>query len=384
MSDGNSSNAGAAPGWKPRVLVLPASCEMENRTIGGGERYAAEYTRALARMTPAEQLLLAREVGPPPDGSPPSRVLPTRRFFSPLVPPFTRATWRALAGYDVLHVMCFPSPVSDGLLLGAALRGQTVVLTDVGGGGRCVGTYLTRLALRLNPYRRVHGHAHLSAYASRLFAGWPGEHTVLLGGARHLATSVDPGSFGGYALFVGRLLPHKGVREVIEALPDGRELRVVGRPYDPAYFESLRAAATGKNVRFVTDADDAEVARQYAGANVVLQPSLPGDNGAEDRSELLGLVAIEAQAAGKPVIVTRTTSLPELVDDGRTGFVVPPRDRAALRAALERLLGEPGLAARMGVAALAHARANFTWDAVARRGLEFYRQVAGRGHDGTR
>lgn len=370
--------AGSDAGWQPRVLVLPASCEMERRTIGGGERYAAEYTRALARMTPAEQLLLGLAPGEAPAGSPPTRVLLRRQRWSPLLPPFPRATWRALAEYDVLHVMCFPTSVADGFLLGAALRGQLVVLTDVGGGGRCVSTYLTRFAARLNPYRRVHGHAHLSAYASRLFEGWPGQHTVLFGGARHLATQPDPARFEGYALFVGRLLPHKGVREVIEALPEGRELRVVGRPYDPAYLDSLRSAAAGKNVRFITDADDAEVARQYAGANVVLQPSLPGLDGSEDRSELLGLVAIEAQASAKPVIVTRTTSLPELVLDGTTGLVVPPRDRAALHGALERLLGDAGLAARMGAAALAHARANFAWDAVARRGLEFYRLLAAR------
>ena len=73
--------------------------------------------------------------------------------------------------------------------------------------------------------------------------------------------------------------------------------------------------------------------------------------------------------------MTRTTSLPELVVDGVTGFVVQPRDRAALHGALGRLLGEPGLAPRMGAAALVHARGNFTWDAVARRGLELYRRV---------
>ncbi len=369
-------NPGAPDGeWRPRVLVLPASCELEHRTIGGGERYASEYTRALARLTPAEQLLIAPAVVPPPEGLPPTRVLATRRILSPLLPPFPRDSWRALAGYDVLHIMCFPTAIADGLLLSGCLRGQLIVLTDVGGGGRCTSTYLTRFSPRLNPYRLAHGHAHLSAYASRLFTSWPGGHAVLHGGARELAPAGS-GRFDGYALFVGRLLPHKGVREIIMALPEGRELHVVGRPYDAAYFASLQAAALGRRVRFITDADDDEVARQYAGANVVLQPSLPNLDGPEDRSELLGLVAIEAQAAGKPVIVTQTTSLPELVIDGTTGFIVPPRDRAALQTALERLLGEPGLAARMGAAAREHAAAHFTWDAVARRGLGFYRQLA--------
>jgi glycosyltransferase involved in cell wall biosynthesis len=366
----------AAP-WQPRVLVLPASYHFEPRVIGGGERYAAEYTRALARLTPAHQVLTHRKDAPIPADQPPTRILRIRHKHHINLPPYNRDAWNLMGEYDVLHLMCFPTAASDGLLLSALLRGQLVVLTDVGGGGVSPSTYLTHLHPRLNPNRFVHGMAHLSQYASRLFTGWPPPSTILLGGARHLAPPGPP-RCEGYALFVGRLLPHKGVLEVIEALPEGRELRVVGRPYNPAYFAALQNAAAGKRVTFLTDADDAEVARQYAGANVVLQPSLPELDGPEDRSELLGLVAIEGQAAGKAVIVTRTTSLPELVIDGVTGLVVPPRERAPLHAALSRLLGEPGLAERMGTAAREHAAALFTWDAVARRGLDFYRQLARR------
>ncbi len=366
----------------PRVLILPSSIGLANRTIGGGERYAAEYTRALARITHAEQALFSDRPEAPPAGGPPTRVLPWKLRPGGIFPPLTREARAALAEYDVLHVMCFPNTVADGFLACGLLQRQQVVLTDIGGGGRCVSTYLNRLSPRLNPYRLADGLAHLSHHAAGLFDGWKNPATILHGGARPLFPP-ETGRFDGYALFVGRLLAHKGVLEVIQALPLGRELRIVGRPYDTAYFEKLRTAADGRRVTFLTDADDSELARQYQGASVVLQPSLPTTGSREDRSELLGLVAIEAQAAGKPVIVTQTTSLPELVQDGVTGRIVPPHDRQALHDALESFLGNPAHARRIGANAQQHATAHFTWDAVARRGMEFYRTLAARRRAGA-
>ena len=366
----------------PRVLVLPSSIGLADRTIGGGERYAAEYTRALARITHAEQALFSDRPAKPPAGGPPTRVLTWNLRSGGIFPPLTRAARAALAEYDVLHIMCFPNPVADGFLACGLLHQQLVVLTDIGGGGRCVSSYLNHISRRLDPYRLAHGLAHLSHHAAGLFAGWNNPAMILHGGARPLFPP-ETGHFAGYALFVGRLLAHKGVLEVIQALPQGRELRVVGRPYDPAYFEKLRQAAVGKRVTFLTEADDEELARQYQGASVVLQPSLPMTGSREDRSELLGLVAIEAQAAGKPVIVTRTTSLPELVQDGVTGRIVPPNDLKALHDALESFLGNPAHARQIGANALQHAQAHFTWDAVARRGMDFYQALAARRRAGA-
>src|SRR5207245_5777728 len=77
------------------------------------------------------------------------------------------------------------------------------------------------------------------------------------------------------------------------------------------------------------------------------------------REEAFGIAALEAMAAGRPVVATRVGGLPELIEDGLTGLLVPPDDPAALAAALARLAADPALRARMGQAARERAAACF-------------------------
>ncbi len=361
----------------PRVLVVPSSYFARNRTVGGGERYAFEYARALSRLTPTTLALFDLEAGRETvDGLEvrtfPIASLEERRGF-----PLRREALREIAAFDVLHAMIFPTPLTDQLIPLARLRGQTVVLTDVGGGVPCWSTRLQRLHPRASLNRLAHGLALLSRHSAAQFTGWRHPRTILYGGAEVPEVPEQVAEPQGYALFVGRLLPHKGVLQLIEALGPDTPLRVLGRPYDPEYFRKLREAAAGKDVTFITDADDAELRRQYLGASVVLQPSIPVHAGMNDTAELLGLVALEGMAHGKPVIVTRTASLPELVRDGVTGFIVPPGDARALREKVEMLVRDPERSRGMGAAARKHVRASFTWDEVAGRGMDFYRKLRG-------
>lgn len=357
------------------VLVVPPSYFARERTVGGGERYALEYARALAALTPVTLALFDTEAGVETQGSLTIRRFPVRKLSERRGFPATGGTWRAFREFNVLHVMVFPTPLADLLALGSRLRGQKLVLTDVGGGGSCWSTYLQKIHPRLSLNRLADGLALLSQHAAGFFSDWPQPKTILYGGAdlnRFKPSSTAP---QGYALYVGRLLPHKGVLPVIEAVDAKTPLHVVGRPYDAAYFQQLKRAAEGKDVTFITDADDSELLRQYAGANVVLQPSLPVADPGGDKSELLGLVAIEAMACGKPVIVTRTASLPELPVDGETGYIVEPDDREALRRRITELTRDAARSASMGAAARKHVEATFTWDKVAGRGLAFYRSL---------
>jgi len=358
----------------PRVLVVPASYFARGRTVGGGERYALEYARALSAYTPTTLALFDTEPRRETDGTLEVRTFSVRHLDQRLAFPLTAESWRELGRFDVVHSMVFPTPLTDLLVLSARLRGQRVVLTDVGGGGRCWSTYLQKLHARAGLNRLADGLALLSRHSAGHFADWGQRKTILYGGVNLGSLAPDGTPPGGYALFVGRLLPHKGVLQLIDALDADVPLRVVGRPYDPGYLRQLQDAARAKDVRFVMDADDAELRRQYAGASVVLQPSIPTP-GAADTSELLGLVALEAMACGKPVIVTRAGSLPELVLDGRTGFVVNPDDAETLRARVRQLVEDQEMSARMGAAARRHVEEHFTWEQAAARGLELYRQL---------
>jgi glycosyltransferase involved in cell wall biosynthesis len=233
----------------PRVLIVPPSYLAGERTIGGGERFALEYARALARLVPTTLALFGREPALDRVGDLTVRTFPLkaddRRFSFPL----TAEAWREIGEYDVIHSMIFPSPATDWLTLNARRRGQRVVLTDMGGGLPCISTYLQRLHPRADLSRLADGLAPLSQYAAGFFGNWPHEQTVLYGGVNLDEFPVTPVPTEGYALFVGRLLPHKGVLQLIEAMPPRLPLHVVGRPYDPAFSSTPTTASCGDSSR---------------------------------------------------------------------------------------------------------------------------------------
>jgi glycosyltransferase involved in cell wall biosynthesis len=135
---------------------------------------------------------------------------------------------------------------------------------------------------------------------------------------------------------VARLAPQKDHATLIEAarqLPEGVRVVVVG---DGELREELEHRADGLPVELVGARDD--VPELLASFDVFAFPSL---------FEGLCLAVIEAQAAGVPVVATPVGGIRETVVDGETGLLVPPRDPAALAAAIRRLLDDPDLARRL-------------------------------------
>jgi glycosyltransferase involved in cell wall biosynthesis len=156
-------------------------------------------------------------------------------------------------------------------------------------------------------------------------------------------------------LYAGRLSSEKGVLELVEAASD---LNLVVAGDGP-----LRDRVPGAR-GFVPPA---ELHRLYARAAVVACPS---------RREGFGVVCLEAMAHARPVVATSVGGLRDLVVDGETGLTVPARDPAALRAALERLLGDRELRRRLGAAGRERARIHFSWDAVTDATLAAYAEAA--------
>ncbi|MGH2683071.1 MAG: D-inositol-3-phosphate glycosyltransferase [Actinomycetota bacterium] len=174
-------------------------------------------------------------------------------------------------------------------------------------------------------------------------------------------------------LFVGRLQRLKGPDVAIRAFAEAARRRpdlfdeavlvLMGGPSGPgrpgaemARLERLaREVGVAGRVRFVPPVPHQELPAFYAAADVVVMPS---------RSESFGLVALEAQSCGVPVVASAVGGLPYVVADGQTGFLVPPGDHQAFADRLVLLLGHPGLRARLSGAARRHA-SRFSWERTA-------------------
>lgn len=150
-------------------------------------------------------------------------------------------------------------------------------------------------------------------------------------------------------VYVGVLIPRKGLTHLITAFAQvvGRvpasELHIIGRPENPDYFQSLKQQITEQElsakVIFLPEMPQQELCYKVAQSTVLVLPSL---------SEGLGRVLIEAMAATTPVIGTTVGGIPDIIQDGLTGFLVPPGDADALAEKMIYLLENPSEVLAMG------------------------------------
>ncbi len=255
------------------------------------------------------------------------------------------------------------------------------------------------------PPERLNGEEAVIAEADRIMAATPAEAAQLVGlyradpdRIRVVPPGVDHQLFfprpRGAAkerlhltgvrlvLFVGRLQLHKGpdiaIRTLAEAIardPGGTGdvvLAVVGGPSGTSHGAEIArlidlagALGVGERVVFFPPQPQTRLADFYAAAECVLVPS---------RSESFGLVALEAQACGTPVVAAAVGGLRYVVADGGTGYLVEGHDPADHAEALRRVLADPPAAARMGRAGVAQSL-RFSWDATAAEILSVYREV---------
>src|ERR687888_1804352 len=116
------------------------------------------------------------------------------------------------------------------------------------------------------------------------------------------------------------------------------------------YPKLLRQLARDSEVEFLGPVPDRDLPDLYRGAVALAMPSVERTcyGRVVGVSELLGLAALEAMASGTPVIASRVGGLAEVVQDGETGFLVPPGDIGALHERLGQVLGDPAPARRPG------------------------------------
>ncbi|WP_017327477.1 glycosyltransferase [Synechococcus sp. PCC 7336] len=192
---------------------------------------------------------------------------------------------------------------------------------------------------------------------------------------------VDPSEFrpadrdrlGRHLLYVGRLDAAKGLPVLFDSLAALKErhpdllLTVVGDGGDRPQLEArVRQLGIREQVRFVGYKSRLEVRQCLQESDLLVLPSF---------AEGVPVVLMEAMAAGLPVVATRIAGISELVDDGESGYLVPPGDALALGNRISTLLGDDRLRSRLGAAGRAKVAAEFD---IAREVAWLYRVMGSR------
>lgn len=171
-------------------------------------------------------------------------------------------------------------------------------------------------------------------------------------------------------LYVGRLEYEKGVHEAIAALPrirrthPGTTLTIVGEGTQLDWLvEQARKHKVRKATTFTGRLEHSDLLAQLHRADAAVLPS---------HYEPFGIVALEAAAAGIPLVTSNVGGLGEAVIDGQTGVSCPPRDVPALAAAVRTVLNDPRAAQRRAQTARARLTSDFTWHTVASETAQVY------------
>ncbi len=252
--------------------------------------------------------------------------------------------------------------------------------------------------------RQIHGiEADLVARANRVIccSSYMAREVRMLfgegqGGIKVIPNGVDPGSLadgtgaqaekqgffsgGPVMAFLGRLVPEKGVQVIIEALPlimerhPGVLLVVAGRgPYEEELRRLAERRGVAGHVKFIGFVDDLGRNRLLAEASVAVFPSI---------YEPFGIVALEAMAAGTPVLVSDTGGLSEIVSHGIDGLKVPPGRADLLARYVLELLDRPDLARKLGRKAYRKVVSRYDWNRIALETAGVYLGVLRRGAGG--
>jgi glycosyltransferase involved in cell wall biosynthesis len=353
--------------------IVPALFDANDGIIGGAERYVFELARNMAEEVPTKLVTFGNENRYRRVGKLDVRVIGRPwHVRGQNSNPFALATLGELLKAEVVHCHQQHLVTSSFAAAFCRLTGRKVFVSDLGGGGWDISAYVST-------DRWYNGHLHLSEYSRCVFGqkDKPYAH-VILGGVD--SEKFTPGAFAtgsGAVVFVGRLLPHKGVDDLIKAVPGDIELKLIGPASDQHYLSELRKLAAGKPVVFRQDCDDDALIDAYRRSLCVVLPSVYKTVYGNETTvpELLGQTLLEGMACGSPVICTRVGSMPEVVEDGVTGFIVPPNSPAALGERIRWLRDHRAEASAMGKAGRRRVLEKFRWPDVVRRCLTIYQNA---------
>lgn len=344
--------------------------------LGGGERYPLNLARGVVRATGGATIVRIISFGPSArtvevDAGVTLTVLPVAYAPDHQLNPLSWNLVDALQDVDVIHAHQAFSRPGEAAILIASVLGKPVFATDLG-------AWASTLGMRYGMLELTAGLICISDFAAALLQTSAPVEVIRGGVDTELFTPAVKSATRDHVLFVGRLLPHKGIDILIRAMPKGLRLVVCGTPYDDEYYRHLRTLANGKPVEFETAATDDQLLEHYRNALATVLPSVYRDYAGnfQRAPELMGLTLIESMACGTPAICSRVGGMPELVSDGNTGFVYDSLDN--LRNILDGLRNGKPSADEIGVAARGVAVSDYDIGVVGGRVARLYEAALSR------
>lgn len=354
------------PDRAPFIVHVSPTYFAPESIVGGGERFAEELARMMSRRARVRFVAFGRRASREQVCANLERVILKSWFRNPMLPMSARL-FGELHGATVIH--CHQMNVLSTFLAAwwGARHGSRVFVSDLGGGGWTPG-------YQIDISRWIAAQLPISRYAARNLVAKGQPHTVISGGvdlARYQCR--DQWRHDGSVVFLGRVLPHKGIHVLLEAAPPDIQVHIIGSVIDTEYRARLATLATGKQVHFHSTLSDPEVIGFLRRAMVLVHPTPVDAKGSAGANELFGLALVEAMACGCPVIASNVASLPEIVRHEEEGLLVPPNDPVAIQAALRRIASESNLWRRLAQASRLRVEREFTWERVVDRCMEAYR-----------
>ena len=175
-------------------------------------------------------------------------------------------------------------------------------------------------------------------------------------------------------LFIGRLVPQKGVDTLIKAVPliiqrhRDAKILIAGDGWSRTYLEELaKSMGLGDHVRFLGFISDWELADLMVAADVLVVPSV---------YEPFGIVALEGMAAGTPVVATNIGGLSEIIEHDKTGVLVYPRNPESIAWGVNRVLSDHKYADWLVRNARRKVLEAYSWEEIAKRTVEVYESAS--------
>jgi glycosyltransferase involved in cell wall biosynthesis len=324
-----------------KVVYITPTYFDEKSMIGGGERYPTELAAWMSKMVDTTLVSFSDQRDSYQKDNLKFEIYPVSHLINgSKINPLSFLYLREVIAADVIHIHHISTLVSDMGCLAAALLGNKVFATDHGGGAGCV----------LNSKIPVFwGYKNVIAQSKFVIDFIPKKlqkKAVLIKGG------IDTDKFcpdrenqkENTILYVGRILPHKGINYLIDAFrlldrPDYK-LKIVGRVYNDRFYQKLKEMAQDLSIEFIHDADDLQLLQEYQQAKVTVLPSvhtsLYGDY--TPVPELMGFTLLESQACGTPAICTDAGAMHEFVDNGNTGYVVKQNSGEVIATALTHII----------------------------------------------